>query len=83
MLDTPGFLTALCGSLCLFAGGMALSLAVGSSTSPPSTAAPWWQIAAWSVLAILMGAQMVFYGLAGRRSGWNTAMQGKSTDEPK
>lgn len=82
VFDTPGFLTALFGSLCLFAGGMALSQAVAWTTSP-APAVPWWQVGAWALLAILMGAQMIFYVVAGRRRGWNTAMQGKSTDEPK
>jgi hypothetical protein len=85
VFDTPGFLTALCGSVCLFAGGMALGLAAGWPTSA-SAAAPWWpivQIGAWAVLTFLMGVQTVFYGLAGRRRGWNTAMQGNNTHEPK
>lgn len=70
MFGVPRTLCPLCLSLTLACIGMALS---GLMWLP---AAPWWQTMAWSMLAVLFGAQAVAYAVAGRRRGWNTPIEG-------
>jgi len=70
MLGLPRLLSPLCFSLTLFCTGMTLTGVVGGQ-SPP-----WWQTAAWGVLALLFAVQCVVYTLAGRRKGWDTPIEG-------
>lgn len=63
-------LAPLCISLVLFCSGMALS---GATSAWP---APWWQTFAWSFLAVLFAIQAVQYVLLGRRTGWDTPIEG-------
>lgn len=65
----PRSLAPLCGSLALFALGMALNAALADQ--PP----PWWQTTAWSILALLFAVQFVIYTNAGRRNGWDTPIE--------
>ena len=58
-------------SLVLFCSGMALSGA--TSRGWP---APWWQTFAWSLLAVLFAFQAVQYVLLGRRTGWDSPIEG-------
>lgn len=73
--NTPMFLTPLSLSLFLFSGGMASAGLL--SVSP----APWWQLIAWSVLALLFGVQAVLYARAGRHSGWDAPIEEQSNHE--
>ncbi|HHW88832.1 MAG TPA: hypothetical protein GX400_21805 [Chloroflexi bacterium] len=75
MLSTPMLLAPLSFSLCLFSGGMALA---GLFSAWPS---PTWQIIAWSVLAALFGLQTLLYVRAGRSTGWDAPIEGKSNHE--
>jgi hypothetical protein len=69
VLALPRLLSPFYLSVTLFCTGMALS----AITNPSPV---WWQIAAWSVLAILFAASGVQYTLAGRRNGWDTPIEG-------
>ena len=69
MWALPRLLSPFCLSFTLFCSGMALAAISGSSPS-------WWQIAAWSVLAAVFAFYTVRYTLAGRRSGWDTPIEG-------
>ncbi len=68
--SVPRFLVPLSFSLALFCTGMALN---GVIAYQP---APWWQTAAWSVLAILFVFQLVLYGRVGRQKGWDAPIEG-------
>ena len=70
MSALPRLLSPLCFSLALFCTGMTLNGVVADQSSP------WWQTAAWCVLALLFIAQCVMYTLAGRRKGWDTPIEG-------
>ncbi|MBE2238050.1 MAG: hypothetical protein IAE81_09690 [Caldilineaceae bacterium] len=74
-LNTPMLLAPLCFSLFLFSGGM--TLAAFFSAWPT----PWWQMIAWSVLAVLFGVQGVLYARTGRRTGWDAPIEGQSNHE--
>ncbi len=65
----PRFLSPFCLSLTLFCGGMALSAITNSSPS-------WWQIAAWSLLAVIFAIYAGSATLAGRRAGWDAPFEG-------
>jgi hypothetical protein len=43
--------------------------------------APWWQLIAWSVLALLFGVQAAIYARAGLQSGWSAPIEEKSNHE--
>ena len=70
MTAMPRMLSPLCLSLALFCTGMALN-GVVADQSPP-----WWQTAAWGVLALLFAVQCVMVTLAGRRNGWDAPIEG-------
>jgi hypothetical protein len=65
----PRLLAPFCLSVTLFCTGMALS-----AVTHPSPV--WWQIAAWSVLAVIFAVFAVQYTQAGRRNGWDTPIEG-------
>jgi len=69
--SAPRALTPLTVSMELFSIGMAMN---GLVAYRP---APWWETAAWSILAILFAVQTVIYGMAGMRYGWNTPLEGR------
>lgn len=69
--STPLFLTPLSLSLFVFSGGMASAGWFSLST------APWWQLIAWSVLAVLFGVQAAIYMRAGLKSGWDAPIEEK------
>lgn len=73
-LGLPRILVPLCVSLELFCIGLALNGLLAFQQ------APWWEIAAWSALAILFAVQTVVYGLAGIRYGWDTPVEGRHHD---
>ena len=68
----PRALVPLCLSLECFCIGLALN----GITSLQQ--APWWETAAWSLLAVLFAIQVLIYGIAGVRRGWDTPMEGKN-----
>ena len=65
----PRFLSPFCLSLTLFCSGMALAAITDPSPS-------WWQIAAWSILAVIFAFYTGSTTLAGRRNGWDTPFEG-------
>jgi len=67
----PRTLIPLCLSLEIFCIGMALNGLL------PKPSVPLWESIAWSLLALLFVIQIIIYGLAGRRNGWDTSMEGK------
>jgi len=69
--SVPRSLIPLCLSLEIFCIGMALNGLL------PQQSVPIWESAAWSILALLFVIQIIIYGLAGRRNGWDTSMEGK------
>ena len=66
----PRFLSPFCLSLTLFCSGMALAALTAPSPS-------WWQVAAWSILALVLAFYAVRWTQAGRRSGWDTPIEGR------
>lgn len=75
VFSLPRMLIPLSVSLELFSIG----LAVGGVISP--VPAPWWETAAWSILALLFAIQTVGYGLAGLRHGWDTPLEERDLHE--
>lgn len=69
VLVTPRFLTPFCLSLALFCTGMALNAATNPTPS-------WWQIAAWSVLAVVFALYCANSARAARRNGWDAPIEG-------
>ena len=69
MWALPRLLSPFCLSFTLFCSGMALA-----AVSDPSPS--WWQIAAWSVPALIFAFYATRFTLAGRRSGWDTPIEG-------
>jgi hypothetical protein len=65
----PRLLSPLCLSLTLFCIGMALAAA----SNPPLS---WWQIAAWSILALVFAFYAWITTQAGRRAGWDAPFEG-------
>ena len=65
----PRFLSPFCLASTLFCGGVVLA----AITNP---APSWWQIAAWSILAVFFAFYAMTITLAGRRNGWDTPIQG-------
>ena len=70
VLLLPRMLAPLCGSLALFALGMALTAAVAGNPTP------WWQTTAWGFLSLLFIVQCALYTNAGRRAGWDLPIEG-------
>ena len=70
----PRILVPFCVSLELFSIGLAMN---GITAYQP---APRWEVAVWSVLALLFAIQSVVYGLAGRRFGWDKPVKGEKHD---
>jgi hypothetical protein len=64
----PRFLSPFCISLTLFCTGMAL----GAVTNPTPS---WWQLAAWSILAVVFVVFAARTTLAGKRNGWDTPIE--------
>jgi hypothetical protein len=75
VFSLPRILIPLSVSLELFSIGLAIN---GIIAPQP---APWWEIAAWSALALLFAIQTVIYGVAGFRYGWDTPMEERGKDE--
>jgi len=75
VFSLPQMLIPLTVSLELFSIGLA---AHGLIVQPP---APWWETAAWSILAFLFAVQTVLYGLAGLRHGWDTPIEERDEDD--
>jgi hypothetical protein len=69
VFSLPRMLIPLSVSLELFSIGLAIN---GISATPP---APWWETAAWSILALVFAVQTVIYGVAGLRYGWDTPLE--------
>ena len=70
-LRLPRTLVPMCVSLEFFCIGMAMKGVVAFKP------APWWEIVAWSILAVLFAVQTVVYGIAGMRYGWDTPIEGR------
>jgi hypothetical protein len=69
MVALPRLLSPFCLGFTLFCSGMALA----AITNPlPS----WWQIAAWSILAVISACCAASITQAGRRNGWDTPIEG-------
>lgn len=69
MLALPRLLSPFSLSFTLFCTGMALSAMLNPSPV-------WWQIAAWGVLAVIFAFYAVQFTLTGRRTGWDTPIEG-------
>lgn len=69
LFSLPRLLVPVSVSLEFFCIGMGVS-GLLAFESPP-----WWETAAWTLLAILFAIQTVVYGLAGRRRGWDTPVE--------
>ena len=70
----PRILVPFCLSLELFSIGLAMN---GRTGFHP---APWWESMVWSVLALMFAIQTVVYGLAGKRFGWDSPVEGEKHD---
>ncbi|MFN8487286.1 MAG: hypothetical protein U0350_06810 [Caldilineaceae bacterium] len=66
LFSLPRLLVPFCVSLELFCIGLAVNGAVAYQP------APWWETAAWSILAVIFALQTVIYGWVGIRRGWDT-----------
>src|SRR4051812_4330524 len=75
VFSLPRMLIPFCLSLEVFCMGLAIN---GALAYQP---APWWEIAAWSGLALVFALQTVIYGWAGVRRGWDTPIEERETDE--
>jgi hypothetical protein len=75
VFSLPRMLIPLSVSLELFSFG----LAINGITAPQP--APWWEISAWSILALIFAVQTVIYGMAGLRYGWDTPLEERDDDE--
>ena len=69
MMALPRLLSPFCLSFTLFCSGMALS----AITRPTPS---WWQIAAWSILAVAFAFYAAGATRAGGRNGWDTPIEG-------
>lgn len=70
-LSVPRTLVPLCLSMELFSIGLAMT---GLTAYQP---APWWETVIWTVLVVLFAVQTVMYGIAGKRYGWDTPVEGR------
>lgn len=68
MVSLPRFLSPFCISLALFSTGMALGAVTNVTPS-------WWQLAAWSILAVVFVVFAARTTLAGRQNGWDTPIE--------
>ena len=68
VVTLPRFLSPFCISLTLFCTGMALGAVTNVTPS-------WWQLAAWSILAVVFVVFAARITLAGRRNGWDTPIE--------
>jgi hypothetical protein len=75
LLSLPRALIPLCVSMEIFCIGIAVNGLL--STQP----APWWETAAWSVLALMFAVQTIAYGIAGTRNGWDTPLEERDENE--
>ena len=73
-VSLPRLLVPFCLSVELLCIGLAIN---GLTSYWP---APWWETAAWTVLAILFAIQTAVYGIAGIRYGWDTPVEGRRND---
>ena len=69
IMTLPRLLSPFCLSFTLVCSGMALAAITYSSPS-------WWQIGAWSLLAVIFACLAAVTTLAGRRNGWDTPFEG-------
>jgi hypothetical protein len=65
----PRLLSPFCLAFAVFGSGMALAAITNPSPS-------WWQIAAWSILAVIFAFYAATIMQAGRRNGWDTPIEG-------
>ena len=75
VFSLPRMLIPLSVSLELFSIGLAIN---GITAALP---APWWEVTAWSVLALIFAVQTVIYGVAGLRYGWDTPLEERKKDD--
>jgi hypothetical protein len=75
VFSLPRMLIPLSVSLELFSIGLAIN---GITAAQP---APWWETAAWSILALIFAVQTVIYGVAGLRYGWDTPLEERDQHE--
>lgn len=75
--SVPRMLVPFCVSVELFCIGMAMNGAL--SVLQP---VPWWQTAAWSILAILFAILTLIFGIAGIRKGWDIPVERNDHDGP-
>jgi hypothetical protein len=68
LVTLPRLLSPFCLSFALFCSGMAL----GAIAAPTLS---WWQLAAWSVLAVVFAAFAASLWLRGKRNGWDTPIE--------
>lgn len=69
IMTLPRLLSPFCLSFTLFCSGMALA----AITNPTPS---WWQIAAWSILAVVFAFYAATIMLMGKRNGWDTPIEG-------
>ena len=74
MFSLPRLLVPVSVSLEFFCIGMGVSSLLSFETPP------WWETAAWTLLAILFAMQTMVYGLAGRRHGWDTPVEERNKE---
>jgi hypothetical protein len=75
VFSLPRMLIPLSVSLEFFSIGLAINGLTAAQR------APWWETAAWSILALLFAIQTVIYGLAGLRHGWDTPLEERGYNE--
>jgi hypothetical protein len=75
LFSLPRLLIPFCLSLELFCIGLAVN---GALAYQP---APWWEIVAWSLLALVFAVQTLIYGWAGVQRGWDTPIEERDDDE--
>ncbi len=75
VFSLPRALIPLCVSMEIFCIGIAVN---GVLAVQP---APWWETAAWSILALLFAVQTIAYGVAGTRNGWDTPLEERDDNE--
>ncbi|CAN5552758.1 hypothetical protein BH10CHL1_BH10CHL1_24070 [soil metagenome] len=75
LFSLPRLLIPFCLSLEIFCMGLAIN---GALAYQP---APWWETAAWSVLALVFALQTVIYGWVGVQRGWDTPIEERDNDE--
>ena len=75
LFSLPRMLVPLCVSIEFFCIGLAVNGAIAYQP------APWWETAAWSILALVFALQTVIYGWAGVQRGWDTPIEERDEHE--